>query len=228
VNRHLLVFTMAVCLIIAGAVGFAFNTSAGNVAFLSGRNSTVAGTASPAETDLLANSENWPTSRTFFFAGQDHSYYIVNKSANEGALATYYHHHFGDFRLTVTIQEVQQSPIAADYCGVIFRASADQSRYYLFEIAPAENNHYAFLRYDQDWTTIVDGTASSLVAVPMKKNTVSIEAHGNVFSFKVNGKSIGLPIVDRAKLSLSSGLIGLYVEDQGTEVAFSQLYVNNF
>ena len=228
VNRHLLVFTMAVCLIIAGAVGFAFNTSAGNVAFLSGRNSTVAGTASPAETDLLANSENWPTSRTFFFAGQDHSYYIVNKSANEGALATYYHHHFGDFRLTVTIQEVQQSPIAADYCGVIFRASADQLRYYLFEIAPAENNHYAFLRYDQDWTTIVDGTASSLVAGPMKKNTVSIEAHGNVFSFKVNGKSIGQPIVDQAKLSLSSGLIGLYVEDQGTEVAFSQLYVNNF
>ncbi len=228
VHRHLLVCTMAVCLIIAGAVGFAFNISAGNLALLAGRSSAVAGTASPVATDLLANSENWPTSKTFFFASQDHSYYIVNKSANEGALATYYHHHFGDFRLTVTIQEVQQSPIAADYCGVIFRASADQSRYYLFEIAPAENEHYAFLRYDQTWTTIVDGTASSLVAGPMKKNTVSIEAHGNVFSFKVNGKSIGQPIVDQTKLSLSSGLIGLYVEDQGAEVAFSQLYVNNF
>jgi hypothetical protein len=42
----------------------------------------------------------------------------------------------------------------------------------------------------------------------------------------VNGKSIAQPISDPAKLPLSSGLIGLYVEDQGTEVTFSQLYVD--
>ncbi len=225
-HRRLLVFILTTCLVIAGTVGFTFNAVTSGLAQLSGRNSTAMVTSGTTPIDLLADDANWPTSRTFFFGGQDHSYHIVNKSTNEGALAAYYNHRFGDFRLTVTMQEVHSSAVSADYCGVIFRATSDQSHYYLFEVAPSEQNHYAFLRYDQEWTMIADGTASSLVAGPRKKNTLTIEAHGNIFSFKVNGKSIAQPISDPAKLPLSSGLIGLYVEDQGAEVTFSQLYVD--
>jgi len=224
-HRHLLVLMLATCLVIAGAVGSTFNAVTSGLAQLSGGSTTTV-TPGVAPVDLLAHGDRWPTSKTFFFKGPGHSYHIVNTSASQGALALYYHRPFANFRLTVTMQEVQKSPVSADYCGIIFRATSDQSHYYLFEIAPSQGNHYAFLRYDQQWTPVADGTASSLVASPHKKNTVTIEAHGNLFSFKVNGTAIAQPISDPATLPLSSGLIGLYVEDQGAEVAFSQLYVD--
>jgi len=227
VNRRLLLFIMATCLVIVGGAGFTFKAVTGNLAQLSGRSLTATATDGIASINLLADNDNWPTSSTFFFERQNPRYHIVNKSANEGALALYYNHLFGDFRLKVTMEQVHSSPLAADYCGVIFRASSDQSHYYLFEVAPSQHDHYAFLRYDQQWTMIADGTAPSLVAGPREKNTVIIEARGNTFSFEVNGKSIAQPVSDPATLPLSSGLIGLYVEDQGTEAAFSQLYVDN-
>ncbi len=226
-NRRLLLFMLATCLVIAGAVGFTFEAITGGLVQLAGSSPAAVVTPSTAAVDLLADNNSWPTSSTFFFEGQSQQYYIVDKSANEGALALYYNHLFGNFRLTVTMEEMHSSPLAGDYYGVIFRATSDQSHYYLFEVAPGDHDHYAFLRYDQQWTIIADGTASSLVAGLKKKNTVTIEARGNTFSFEVNGKSIAQPISDPAKLSLSSGLIGLYVEDQGAEVAFSRLYVYN-
>ena len=230
INKHLLQFLLAICIVITGAIGFTFGTVTSGWVQLSGK-STATGTPGATSMDLLAdaNPQNWPSSSTFFFKKQRHEYYIINKSANEGAPALYYNHPFGDFRLTVTMEEIHSSsPQAGNYYGVIFRATSDQSHYYLFEIAPSDHNHYAFLRYDQQWTIIADGTAPSLVAGLKKKNTVSIEAHGNTFVFQVNGKSLAQPTSDPAKLPLSSGLIGLYVEDQGVEVAFSQLYVHKF
>ena len=166
--RHLLVLMLATFLIIAGTVGSTFNAVTSRLAQLSGSFTTTV-TPSVAPVDLLAYDDRWPTSKTFFFKGPDQNYHIVNTSASQGALALYYHHPFANFRLTVTMQEVQKSPASADYYGVIFRATSDQSHYYLFEVAPSQGNHYAFLRYDQQWTTIVDGTASSLVAGPTKR-----------------------------------------------------------
>ena len=227
-KRHLLQFLLAICVVIAGAIGLTFETVTSGWGQLVGK-PPATGTPGANSIDLLTYADNWPSSSTFFFKEQSHDYSIVNKSANEGALALYYNHLFGNFRLTVTMEEMRSSsPQAGDYYGVIFRATSDQSHYYLFEIAPSDHNHYAFLRYDQQWTVVADGTAPSLVAGLRKKNTVSIEARGNTFAFKVNGKSLAQPTSDPAKLALSSGLIGLYVEDQGAEVAFSQLYVHKF
>jgi len=227
-SKRLMLFMLAICVVIAGAVGFTFEAVTSGWVQLSGKpNATV--TPGTASINLLADTNNWPGSSTFFFEGQSQNYAIVNKSANEGALALYYNHPFDGFRLSVTMEEVQSSsPLAGDYYGVIFRATSDQSHYYLFEIAPSDHYHYAFLRYDQQWTIIADGTASALEAGLKKKNTVSIEARGSTFSFEVNGKSLARSISDPAKLPLSSGLIGLYVEDQGAEVVFSQLYVHRF
>lgn len=230
-NRRLLLFMLAICVVITGAVGFTFEAVTSGLVQLSGSPIIATVTPGASSIDLLADASNgnWPSSSTFFFKEQSHDYYIVNKSANEGALALYYNHLFSDFRLAVTMEEVHSSsPHAGDYYGVIFRATSDQSHYYLFEIAPSDHNHYAFLRYDQRWTIIADGTAPSLVVGLRKKNTVSIDARGSTFSFKVNGKSLAQLTSDPATLSLSSGLIGLYVEDQGAEVAFSQLYVHKF
>ncbi len=230
-SRSHLLLVLVTCLVIAATVGLTVKTVIGALPQASVRSATPIAMSSVASMNLLDDSDNWPTSKTFFFEGESHRYHIVNKSPNEGALALYYNHLFGDFRLTVTMAEMHNSPVALDYYGVIFRATPDQSNYYLFEVAPSRQNHYAFLRYDEQratpWTMVANGTVPSFMAGPEKKNTLTIEAHGNSFSFEVNSKSIGQPVSDLTKLPLASGLIGLYVEDQGAEVAFSQLNVNS-
>lgn len=176
--------------------------------------------------DQLANTRSWPLSSTFFYDAQQQSYHIVNKLPVGVALAPYYNHQFRDFRLTVTVIEVQKSG-GLDYYGVVFRATPDQSHYYLFEIAPADHAHYSCWRFDSGrWTLIRSGSIASLVTKLGKSNTLSIEVHGNKFTIIVNGKPLDAAIVDSNALPLQAGQIGLYVENQGMEVAFSHLYID--
>lgn len=190
---------------------------------------TATPTAKPAAADLLANPGNWPTSSTFFFDAQNQHYHILNKFSNSVAIAQDYYQNFGDFRLTVTATEVRTTSTDLDYYGVIFRAASDQSQYYLFEITPAQNAQYAFLRYDSNgnWAHISTGFASSLLTRPGASNTITVEARGNSFTFLINGQQVGSAIADPAKNPLLTGQIGLYVEDQGTEVEFSHFYVES-
>jgi len=177
--------------------------------------------------DQLTNTRNWPLSSTFFYDTQQQSYHIVNKLPVGVALAPYYNHQFRDFRLTITVVEVQKSK-GLDYYGVVFRAAPDQSHYYLFEIAPADHAHYSCWRFDSGrWTLIRSGSIASLVTEVGKSNTLSIEAHGNNFTIIVNGKSLGATITDSNARPLQVGQIGLYVENQGMEVAFSHLYIDS-
>ena len=148
-----------------------------------------------------------------------------------GALALYADHDFSDFRLTVTMLEIRRLNDVADYYGIIFRSSVDQSHCYLFEVSSSDGGQYVFSRYYDDghnarpWQTLADGPAPSLLTGPRESNTISIEAHGNMFSFFINNKSVGAPITDQSKSALLSGEVGLYVEEQGAEVAFSHLYI---
>ncbi len=177
--------------------------------------------------DPLANTANWPSSSTFFYDQQEQSYHIVNKLPVGVALAPYYNHMFRDFRLSITIVEVQKNGEGLDYYGIVFRATSDQSHYYLFEIAPADHAYYSFWRFDSGrWTLIKSGRIASLITTIGKSNMFSIEAHGNKFTIIVNGKPIGTPIADTNARPLQSGQIGLYVENQGMEVAFSHLYID--
>jgi serine/threonine protein kinase len=185
-------------------------------------------TTAPAGNTLfnnLADSSNWPTDtgHTFFFSGQ--KYYIQNTSAQFVALALYADHSYHDFQLTVTMSEVKGPRNGADFYGIVFRSSALQSSYYLFEMVAWGGGQYQFLRYNGHYTTLSGGPAPSLIAGIGKDNTVTIQAHGNTFSFLVNGKPVGSPITDTSNHALTSGEIGLYVEEQGTEVAFSHLYM---
>ena len=51
-----------------------------------------------------------------------------------------------------------------------------------------------------------------------------VEARGNTFTFLINGKPIDKTMVDSLQPTLTSGEIGLYVEEPA-EVAFSNLHV---
>lgn len=173
--------------------------------------------------NLADNQQAWPTSSTFFF--EDGQYHIQNKSPRNVALALYTGHSFANFRLTVTMSEVNGSHDGADYYGVVLRSATDQSGYYLFEVAAWNGGQYAFLRYNGHYQTLADGPAPSLLPRIGQSNTITAEANGNTFIFFLNGKAIGTPVTDSSRLALTSGEIGLCVEEQNAEVAFSHLHI---
>jgi serine/threonine protein kinase len=187
--------------------------------------------------DFLANHDSWPSSSNFVYQGN--LYYIHNLSENNPAMAFYHPEQsgsFSDFHLTVTMSQVKlpdgqlNNPSQPDYYGIIIRASIDQSHYYLFEIDPFNGNDYMFMRYDSNakpnWRFVSNGVLPSLNSGSNKVNTLSIQAQGNSFLFTVNNVPVGKAIIDSKQPPLQTGQIGLYVEDKGSEVAFSHLYVD--
>ncbi|HTI13347.1 MAG TPA: protein kinase [Dictyobacter sp.] len=192
--------------------------------------------ANTPQTDLLANMVAWPQSSTSYFNRKKQEYYVLNQSSdNLAALSSYMGYQFQDFQLTITMNELKSSPIGEDYYGVVFRASSDFFHYYLFEISPTNNKQYEFLRYDNStqnnsdnsWQVISSGQAPSLHTKQGQSNTVTIVAQGNTFSFRINGSYLGFTISDTATPVLSKGSVGLYVDDPGSEVAFSHLSIES-
>jgi len=177
--------------------------------------------------DQLSNRTNWPLSSTFFYDTPQNRYHILNKSAQNVALAFYTDHQFSNFRLSITLQEIHSSTNGADYYGVVFRSAADQTHYYLFEVSREMGGQFAFWLYDGQWKSIATGPAPMLQADPGKSNTLTIVADRNTFTFQINGLQVHAPITDTSKTPLTTGQIGLYVEDEGAEVAFWHLFVDS-
>jgi tRNA A-37 threonylcarbamoyl transferase component Bud32 len=223
--KNKVLFWLLACVMLLLVGGVTFGTTLLILAHNSTKAAVVAtptvGTSVPG--DMLTDSANWPVSSTFLFEHQQ--YYILNKSSDDVALALYAGHQYSNFRLTVTMAEVQGPHDGADYFGVVFRCSSDQSHYYLFEIETAPNAQYAFWRYDGQWQPLGIGPAPALHAIATQSNTITIVAKGNDFSFLINNQPLGQSLTDTAKAPLSVGSIGLYVEEEGAEVAFSHLYV---
>jgi len=195
-------------------------------------------TPTTTPTDYLAGepqSGEWPQDqqdRAFFF--QNGQYHIRNTFPPKYIAMAFYNNGnstFTNFSLTVTTSEIQQgSRNGGDYYGIVFRSSADQFHYYhnyLFEIDP-EDGQYAFWRYDGDkkpqfqWTPIQSGPITTKLGQP---NVITAVVKRNTFTFTVNGQPAGSTMTDPSKQPLSSGDIGLCVEEQGTEVAFSHLQI---
>ncbi|HVB23515.1 MAG TPA: protein kinase [Ktedonobacteraceae bacterium] len=217
---------IALAIVLMIVVGTA--ATAGVVASRLAANSPIIQSTGPASNiplDDLADSSDWPTDGGHMFFFSDEQYYIQNTSGQFVALALYADHSYHNFQLTVTMSEIKGSRNGADYYGIVFRSSAIQSSYYLFEMVAWGGGQYQFLRYNGHYTTLAGGPAPGLNIGIGKSNTVTIEAQGNTFRFLINGKSVGSSATDTSSHALSSGEIGLYVEEQGTEVAFSHLYV---
>ncbi len=186
-------------------------------------------TPTTTPTDYLAGEQSkWPLSPPTFFFNKKGEYHILNPFPKDIAMAFYAGNDmFTDFRLTVTTSEIQQgSRIGGDYYGIVLRSSADQFHYYLFEIDPGDGQ-YEFWRYDGDkkpqfqWLLISSGPITTKLG---QSNVITAEVKGNRFTFSVNGQPVGT-MTDLSKQPLSSGDIGLCVEEQYTEVAFSHLQI---
>jgi tRNA A-37 threonylcarbamoyl transferase component Bud32 len=175
------------------------------------------------QSDKLAQKNDWPISKTFFFDPDGKSYHILNLSPSSVAIAPYQGTRYSDFRLTVRTVMIRHRVGGSGYFGVVLRASSDQQNYYLFEIS--SDNHYLFWRRDVTWLEIASGSLPVLIDV-YRSNTLFIEAHGNSFSFAVNGIDVVKNVSDSGGQFFEKGQIGLCVEDQGTEVAFSHLSID--
>ena len=180
-------------------------------------------TVTPLSQDILASDQgDWQRSSTYFF--KNGQYTILNTSTKDVALAFYGNHHYDDFRLSVTLAEVHSMQSGPDFYGVIFRASTDQSHYYLFDV-DASGGQYSFYRYDGQWHTLAVGTVTTMRPGLGEHNVIMVEAKGNTFSFFINGHSIGKSITDHSTSALSEGEVGLCVESKNSEVVFSHMYV---
>ncbi len=211
----LVALLLLACLLTALLIG-ALNSSRSRAA-----NNTP--TTSPAS-GPLDDTENWPQSSTFFF--RQHTYFIENTAPQGGpVMALYEDHVYANFRLQVTTAEIKGSFNGADYYGVAFRASPDQSRYYLFDVTAWGGGLYDFLRYDggDHWTTLLDGQIPSFQVGAGKQNTLAILARDNTFTLYINGRQIGQSVRDTSSKVRYTGQIGLVVEEAKTEVAFSKM-----
>ena len=183
-------------------------------------------TSSPGPFDLLASDEgNWPQSSTFSFLSG--AYSIENTSAlGDSVLAFYQNHYYGDFHLQVTTTEVSGSLDGGDYYGLAFRAPLDESHYYLFDVTASGGGQYSLLRYDGvHWQTLGDGLLKNFNTHKGASNTLSVDTKGTSFVLAVNGKPAGKRISDNTKNAYTSGEIGLMVEERGSMIAFSHLYI---
>jgi serine/threonine protein kinase len=182
--------------------------------------------------DYLANSSAWLIEKDsyFFLNGQ---YHIKNKSPD---VATAFYNSgnnlFANFRLTIKITEVHGLLDSADFYGIIFRSSTNQNSYYFFEIDTCCGNGLFELLYfngqskqKTGWNTVEDGPLVSPLTNLSPTNIITIVAKDSSFEFFVNGKRIGKTITDHSGDAFLSGEIGLGVEEQNTEVAFSQLLI---
>lgn len=177
----------------------------------------------------LTHTAVWPTSQSAFFDTQQR-YHMKGDSTSGVSLAFYPDAQLLNFKLNVTMQEVKPKDAnLPDFQGVVFRASADETRYYMFEIAPYNGGQYYFESYSQygkpaTWDNLAGNTSSAIVAG--QNNTITVEARGNAFTFLINGVQVLQINLKQAPIALQPGMIGLYVEDQNEEVAFSQLRVD--
>src|SRR6266480_4549252 len=191
-------------------------------------------THSSSPADYLAVSNAWPVDNVIYFF-ENKQYHIKNKSPD---VATAFYNSennlFANFSLTITTTELYGSLDSADFYGIIFRSSTDQNSYYFFEIDTCcSSGLYAFSYYDGQsnhkaapWEQLEYGQLAPPSSKLSQTNVIKVVAKGNSFDFYVNGKRVGKTITDHSGSAILSGEIGLGVEEQNTEVAFSQLRID--
>ncbi len=212
----LLLLVLSVLLIAAIIAGFILTVAV---------NSGSKGGGTPvASNDILAgNKSAWITSSTFFFdaAGR---YHIVNKSAQTLATALYRGPQFSNFRLSVTTNQIKGPRDGGDFYGVVLRSTQEQSRYYLFEINPF-TGQYEFQRFDGSWLNLGNGAAPSIQTAAGQTN-IFVEVVGNSFTFRINGVPVRTrAFTDTLSSPFKTGEVGLSVEENNVEVAFSNMVI---
>lgn len=215
----LLLLVLCVLLIAAITIGFILNAAAD-----SGPKAKATRTPVPSNNVFVSNKDSWVISPTFFFDTSGR-YHIVKKSAAQTlAIAMYGSIQFTNIRLQVTMKQVAGPLDYGDFYGVMLRSTQDQSHYYLFEICPF-NDQYEFARFDGFWHPLEGGTVPTLHTAAGQSNTIVVEIVGNSFTLSVNGALVHKAFTDTLSSPFTTGEVGLSVEENNVEVAFSDMII---
>ncbi len=215
------------------------NVSSGvNPAATVGVQATATAQANIIVSDPLAvNTHDWFTSQNAIF--KNGAYHITAADPNKIADSLLPDTTLTNFVYTLTMNEVKGNDGSQyNLYGIILRYNTTQqgghalSSFYSFQILHTKSGAlYEFRKYDDtlnngvvtsNWNTIWHDAVgkeyhSGLGTVD--DNTVSVAVKGSKFTFTVNGKHLGTA----QDTQLKGGQIGMMVNLQGTEVAFSNL-----
>ncbi|GAC1566414.1 MAG: hypothetical protein NVS3B14_08480 [Ktedonobacteraceae bacterium] len=189
---------------------------------------------------LSSNIRNLPegTSATRSYVFKNGAYHITNLGKQGVAVVVQYNLPNEPMAYQMTMQEIRgddTSPVNS--FGMIFRYNQQTrgnqivSTFYSFEVVntPGNNGKYWFYKYDSSkanpWMPLWSqnfGSEFNEGHATNSINTFKVIANGSSFSFLVNGKLVGKPVVDK---SYPSGFVGMLVNLEGTEIAFSHLLI---
>ena len=188
---------------------------------------------------LTQNIHNWPIADSGYkvYIFENGAYHILDNDANQSAPAILPDVTASSpMAYTLTMQEVKGNDGSANNSfGMIFRFTSqvqgnqNSITFYSFEVVNTHGGEYQFWKYDNShgrsahpWTSIWHHAFNSEFHQgqgSMKSNTIKVTANSKYFTFIVNNKQVG----SAQDASLTSGEIGMLVNLQGTEVAFSNL-----
>jgi len=183
---------------------------------------------------LDKNIHNWLTSPADVYAFKNGAYHITDHGDTGAAVALPARTFDDPLAYTLTFQEIKgDDNNTKNTFGMIFRFNQDTkggkkvTTFYSFEVVNVKGGEYQFWRYDDSnkdnaWTRINNETMPLGNEYHQGKaaNTIRIFMQGNKFTVTVNGKALAKTFQDNA---LKTGTVGMIVNNDGTEVAFSNL-----
>jgi serine/threonine protein kinase len=188
---------------------------------------------------LSENGHNWhvATSGPQIYTFKDHAYHILNNDTKSLAIALLPDESVsGSYAYSLTMDALSGDETSiTNQFGMVFNFGVHQKNgktyksFYIFEVANTKGGNYQLLKYDDSgdpanspWTTIWSGRYGNEFHQghgPQNTNTFKVVISGKKFTLLVNGKKVG----DAQDGSLTGGLVGMLVNLNKTEVAFSNL-----
>jgi len=191
---------------------------------------------------LSTNIRNFPvsTSGTKLYVFKAGAYHMTNLGASGIAVVLQETLPNGPIGYTLTMEEIKGDDTSTDNSyGMILRYSQKTkgnqtiNTFYSFEVFNYNGGQYRFYKYDNSkgpsvnpWTQVwtqVFGHEFHQGHGPGSINTIRVFANGNMFTFTINGKTVG----NAKDSSFTNGTVGMLVNLKGTEVAFSNMLITN-
>ena len=187
---------------------------------------------------LSQNIHNWPTSPGNVYTFKGGAYHITDRGTNGIAVVLQESPFNEPIAYTLTMEEISGDDTSAgNSFGMVIRYTEQNQAgqpiitFYSFEVVNTPGGEYRFYKYDNSqgpsanpWTELWHAPfGNEFHQGHGHMNTFRIYANGSTFSFTVNGKSVG-SIQDG---SLKTGTVGMLVNLDGTEVAFSNMLITH-
>jgi hypothetical protein len=188
---------------------------------------------------LSQNINGWPVGLQGWYTCvfMDGAYHITNQDKTKDAsVIAPMKGANGPFVYTLTMEQIQGDETNPNnQFGMILNehtqtnGESQVATFYAFEILNKAGGQYQFWKYDgtktgNPWSEIWSkGFGSEFLqgSGPTHSNTVTVASNGTMFTFTVNGTQVGT-LHDS---SFASGSVGMLVNLDGAEVAFSHLLV---